>query len=140
MELHKLHILQRGTSAIRERMAVAGVLPAVRRDLEGASYATSRQHDSARSEKTKAAALAIVRKCPRNAIAVFQQCDHRALHVHVDALMYAVILQRADHLETRAIADVREPRITMSSEVALQDATIRCAIEQRAPCLELADS
>ena len=59
-------------------------------------------------------------------------------HVHVDALMDAVILQRADHLEAGAIADVREPRIAVAAEVALEDAAVGRAVEQRAPRLELA--
>ena len=53
----------------------------------------------------------------------------------VDALMHAVILQRANQLEARAVADVREPRIPMPAEVALQNAAVRRAIEHRAPRL-----
>ena len=60
------------------------------------------------------------------------------LHVDVDAAMDAVILQRADHLEAGAIADVREARIAMAAEVALQDAAVLRAIEHRAPGFELA--
>ena len=52
----------------------------------------------------------------------------------------AVVLQRADHLEARAVADVREPRIAVAAEVALQDAAVRRAIEHRAPRFELADT
>ncbi len=54
--------------------------------------------------------------------------------------MDAVILERADHLEAGAIADVREPRILVAAEVALQDAAVGRAIEERAPGLELADA
>ena len=60
--------------------------------------------------------------------------------MHVDALVDAVILQRADHLETGAVADVREARIAMAAEVALQDAAVLRAIEHGAPGLELADA
>ena len=56
----------------------------------------------------------------------------------VDALVDAVILQRADHLEAGAIADVREARIAVAAEVALQDPAVLGAIEDRAPRLELA--
>ena len=49
-----------------------------------------------------------------------------------------VILQRADHLEAGAVADVREARIAVAAEVALQDAAVRRAVEHRAPRLELA--
>ena len=67
-----------------------------------------------------------------------QQRDDGELHVDVEAAMDAVILQRADHLEAGAIADVREARILVAAEVALQDAAVGGAIEQRAPGLELA--
>ena len=75
---------------------------------------------------------------PAIAIAVLQQLERRALHVEVDALVDAVILQRADQLEAGAIADVREPRIAMAAEVALRDQAFLRAIEDRAPLLELA--
>ena len=52
--------------------------------------------------------------------------------------MDAVILQRADHLEPGAIADVRQARILVAAEIALQDAAVGRAIEQRAPGFELA--
>ena len=58
----------------------------------------------------------------------------------VDAAVDAVILQRADHLEAGAIADVREARILVAAEVALEDAAVLRAIEDRAPRLELADA
>ena len=54
--------------------------------------------------------------------------------------MNPVILERADHLEAGAIADVGQPRILVAAEVALQDAAVRRAIEERAPGLELADA
>ncbi len=58
--------------------------------------------------------------------------------MNVDALMNAVILERADHFQPGAVADVGEPRIPVSAEVALEDAAVRRPVEQRAPCLELA--
>ena len=60
--------------------------------------------------------------------------------MHVDALVHAVVLQRADHLEPGAVADVRQPRVAVTAEVALQDAAVLGAVEQRAPRLELADA
>ena len=86
------------------------------------------------------AALAIVAERAGDAVAVLEQRDDRALHVDVDAAMDAVILERADHLEAGAVADVREPRIAVAAEVALQDAAVRRAVEHRAPRLELADA
>ena len=49
-----------------------------------------------------------------------------------------MILQRPDHLQAGPVADVRETRIAMAAEVALQDAAVLGAIEERAPRLELA--
>ena len=60
--------------------------------------------------------------------------------MHVDALMDAVILQRADHLEAGAVADVGEARIAVAAEVALEDPAVRRPIEHRAPRFELADA
>ena len=56
----------------------------------------------------------------------------------VDALVDAVVLQRADHLQAGAVADVRQPRIAVAAEVALQDAAVLRAVEDRAPGLQLA--
>ena len=50
----------------------------------------------------------------------------------------AVILQRADHLEAGAVAHVREARIAMAAEVALQNAAVLGAVEQRAPGFQFA--
>ncbi len=52
---------------------------------------------------------------------------------NVDALMDAVILQRADHFEAGAVADVRQPRIPVAAEIALQNAAVAGAVEHRAP-------
>jgi hypothetical protein len=49
----------------------------------------------------------------------------------------AVLLERADHLEARAIADVREARVLVTAEVALEDPPVGRAVEERAPLLEL---
>ena len=60
-----------------------------------------------------------------------------AFHVDVDALVHGVLLEDADHLEAGAVADVREPRVAMTAEVALEDEAILRAIEEGAPLLEL---
>ena len=52
----------------------------------------------------------------------------------------AVVLERADHLEAGAVADVGEPRVAVAAEVALEDAPVLRAVEERAPVLELADA
>ena len=106
--------------------------------VERAADAAGRQHDGLAAKEPEAPALAVVRERAGDAIAVLEQREDRALHVHVDALMDAVVLQRADHLEPGAVADVREARIPVPAEVALEDAPVGRAVEQRAPRLELA--
>ena len=54
--------------------------------------------------------------------------------------MDAVILQRADHFEAGAVADVGQARILVAAEIALQDAAVLRAVEHRAPRFQLADA
>ncbi len=82
--------------------------------------------------------LAVVGECAGDLVAVFQEPNNRALHVNRNALVNAVILKRADHLEPRAVADVGQSRIFVSAEVALENLAVRGAIEDRAPRFELA--
>jgi hypothetical protein len=49
----------------------------------------------------------------------------------------AVLLERADHLEARPVADVGEARVLVAAEVALENSPVGRAIEERAPGLEL---
>ena len=47
------------------------------------------------------------------------------------------MLERADHLQPGAVADVGQPGVPVTAEVALEDAAVRRAVEQGAPLLEL---
>jgi hypothetical protein len=49
-----------------------------------------------------------------------------------------MVLQRANQLEARAVADVRQTRVAVSAEIPLVDAAIGRAIEDRAPAFQLA--
>ena len=138
MELDELHVHEIGSGVVGERVTVAGVLPAVARDLVGAADAAGRQDDRLGPEQLEPAALALVAERADDAIAVLEQLDDRALHVHVDALVDPVILQRANHLETGAIADVGQARIPVAAEVALENLSVLGPIEHRAPRFELA--
>jgi hypothetical protein len=51
-----------------------------------------------------------------------------------------VVLQSADHLKARAVTDMRQPRIPMTAEIALQNPPIVCAIEKGTPCFQFADA
>ena len=137
MELHELHVHELGAGAIGQRLAVARVFPAVAGDLEGAADAARGQHDGFGREQLEAAALAVVSESADDAARIRQQIEDRVLHVHFDALMNAVILQGADHLEAGAVARVRQARIAVAAEVALQNFAVFGAIENRAPGFEL---
>ena len=86
------------------------------------------------------AALAPVADGAGDAVAVLEQARDRALHEHVDAVVHRVLLERADHLEAGAVADVREARVAVAAEVALEDAALLRAVEERAPAFELVDA
>ena len=73
MELHELHVDQLGAGVVGERVAVAGVLPAVARDLVGAADAAGGQHDRLGAKQLEAAALALVAERADDAVAVLEQ-------------------------------------------------------------------
>ena len=139
MELHELHVLQFRAGIVGKRVAVARVLPAVARDLVSSPDAARREHHRLRAKRHESPALALVAEGADDAATVLEQSNDRALHVHVDPLVDPMILERPDHLETRAIAHVREPRIAMAAEIPLEDAPVLRPIEHRAPGLELAN-
>ena len=60
MELHELHVLERGAGLIRERLAVAGVLPAVAGDRVGPPDTAGRKHHGLGTKKAEATPLAII--------------------------------------------------------------------------------
>ncbi len=54
--------------------------------------------------------------------------------------MDAVVLERADHLQAGAVADMRQARIAMPAEISVQDTAVFGAVEHRAPGLQLFDA
>ena len=138
VELHELHVDEFRARVVGERVPVAGVLPRVRRDLVRLADAAGRENDRLRAEHGPPAALAVVGERARDPVAVLQQPDDGALHVHRDALVDAVILERADEFEAGAVADVREPRVLVPAEVPLEDFAVGRAVEHRAPLFEFA--
>ena len=54
--------------------------------------------------------------------------------------MNAMVLQRANHLQTGAVAHMRETRILMTAEIALKNAAIFGAVKDRAPGFQFADA
>ena len=140
MELHEFHVEQFGAGFVRERHAVAGALPGIRSDLPGFSDAAGGDHDGLRLENDEAAALAPVAERARDAVAIFQQARDGAFHENVEAHLHAAILQRANHFEAGAVADVAEALVGVAAERALQNVAVVGAVEKRAPLLEFADA
>ena len=140
MELHKLHVHQRGARVISQRVPVARIFPAIAGDLVSASDAARGKHHGFGPKEQKAASFALVAESAGDAAIVFQQGQDGALHVDFHAEVNTVILQRADHFEAGAIAHMRQPRIPMAAEIALQNAPVFRAVEQRAPGFQLADA
>src|SRR5262249_9122283 len=113
MELHELHIDQIGARIIRERLPIAGVLPAIARDLECAAHASGTENHRLGFEQMKTAPLAVIGKDADHSAIVLEQGHNRVLHEYIDALMDTVILERANHLEASTIAYVCQARISM---------------------------
>ena len=51
-----------------------------------------------------------------------------------------MVLERADHLQARAITDVGEPRVPVATKVPLEDVPVIGAVEKCSPGLELANA
>src|SRR5207247_9583780 len=118
-------------------MPVAGAIPTVARNLIGFANSAGGENNCFGAKNFEPTAFAIVSEGADDAVAIFQQRYDANLHVNLDALMHAMILQRANHFQTGAIPNVRQPRIFVAAEVPLQNATILGAIEHCAPRLEL---
>ena len=124
-------------------MAVAGVLPGVRRDLVGLADAAGGEDDRRGLDGHEAAGLAPVAEDAGDPAAVpvvlLEQLGDRALHEHVDADLDRALLEGPDHLQAGAVADVGEAGVAVAAEVALADEPVLGAVEQGAPVLELED-
>jgi hypothetical protein len=138
VELHELHIDQRRARPVRQGMAVAGAFPAIARYPERFADAAGRKHNRLGVKDLEIAALAVVRYGAHDALPILEQLNDRRLHVDVNAEVDRAILQRSNHLQARAVAYVRQPRVLVAAEVALQDAAVLGTVEQRAPGLEFA--
>ena len=121
-------------------MAVAGAFPRIAGDLERPAEAAGTNDNRLRLEDLEAAALAIVAERARDPRAVLEERDDGPFHVDGDALVNAMVLQRADHFEAGAVADVGEARITMAAEIALRNLAVLGAVEHGAPFLKLVDA
>ena len=140
MELHEFHVQKFRAGRVSERHAVAGAFPGIGGDFPGFADAAGGDDHGFGFEENEAALFTPVAECAGDAVAVFEQASDGALHVDVDALLDAAILQRANHLEAGAVADVAEALERVAAESALQDVAAIGAIEKRAPLFEFADA
>src|ERR1039458_6856692 len=112
---------------------IAGAFSRIAGHAIRTTQTTGAKHDSLRFENAETTTLAVVTKRANDAARILEQRNHGVFHVNNNALMDAMILQRADEFEARAVADVRETRITMAAEIALRNFSFFCAVEHRAP-------
>ena len=153
VELDELHVDQLRARPQGQRVAVAGVLPRVRRHLERLADAAGGEHDGGRVEQDEPAALAPVAERAGDGAVGGEQLGDRALGEHLDLRLVVaglgevlllqrndLLLHRADQLEPGAVTDVRQPRVGVPAEVALADPAVRGAVEQRAVGLQLPDA
>src|SRR3982751_5294593 len=138
MKLDVLHVDQLRARMVGQRVTVARAIPAVARDLVSLPDPTGREDDGFRAKNPKPPTLAVVAECSADSAAILQQGENTNLHVNINAAVDPVILQGANHFQTCPIADVREARVFMASEISLQNATILCPIEDCAPSLKFA--
>ena len=136
VELDELHVHQRGTDLIGQRLPVARVLPAVAGDRVGPAHPAGGQHDGFGPEEPELPVLAVVRQGPADPPGLLEEGDDRHLHVDVDPLVDPVVLEGADHLEAGPVADVGQSGIPVAAEIPLEDLAVFGPVEDGAPGLK----
>ncbi len=121
-------------------MAVPGAVPTVAGDLVRFADAAGGEHHRPGFEHLELAALALIPEGPHDPLAVLEQRQHADFHVHINTPVDAVILERANHFQSRAVTDVGEPGIFVPAEIALQDPPVRGAVEHGPPGLQFANA
>src|SRR5207249_3730863 len=132
-KLHEFHILQLCPRMISQRVAIAGTVPTVAGDLIGLANSTGGQHDRLGLENLESAALAVISESANHALAILEQRQNAKLHVDINAAMNPMVLERANHFQAGAIPHMRQPRIFVSAEIALQDSAIGRPVEHCSP-------
>ena len=141
VELDALHVDQLGAGPEGHGVAVAGALPRVRRELPRLSGAAGGEDHGLRGEGHELSGGTPVRDASGDStVAVVHELQHLALHEDVGVHRHDLLLERADQLEAGAVAHVGESRVTVTTEVALEDLAFRGAVEERPPLLKLVDA
>src|SRR6266446_7467753 len=118
MKLNKLHVDEFCAGLICESMAISSVFPAITRNFVGATNPPGGQHHCFGTENFELPPLAFVPEGAHHPVAILKQRKNGVLHMHIDSLVNAVVLQCANHFQAGAITHVREPRILMPSEMS----------------------
>ena len=137
VKLHELHVHELRAGEVRERLPVARALPRVRVHPERAADTARREDHGPRPEDHEPSCVPPVAERAAHATVVDEEARDRALHVDLHPGVDAVLLERPDHFEAGAIADVGEARVLVAADVALQDSPVGRAVEERPPRLEL---
>ncbi len=157
VELDELHVDQLRPGEQRERVPVTGVLPGVGGHGVGLADAAGGEDDRGRVEADETAGLAPVAEGPADGGVLggtlLEQLGDRALGEDLDVRLGVAVqllvlllegddplLEGADQLQARTVADVGEPGVLVAAEVALADLAVLGAVEQRAPGLQLPDA
>ncbi len=140
MELNEFHVHELGAGFIGKGHAVAGVFPGVGSNAPGFANAAGSDDDRFCPENDEAAVLAPVRKRTGNAAVSRQKPSDGAFHVDVNTLLNATVLQRSNHFEAGAVADVAEAFEGVAAEGALQDLAGFSAVEESAPLFEFTNA
>src|SRR6202021_795237 len=140
MELDEFHVHQRCSGTVCERVAITGIFPTVARDFVSPSNSSRRQHHGFSAKQVKSATLPIVSKRARDTIAILQQGDDCVFHENVETEMDAMVLKSANHLQSGAVADMREPGIARAPEVPLRNSAAPARSKRRAPGLQFTHS
>ena len=119
MKLNKLHIDQFRACFVAERETIAGRFPTVTRDFVSTANSAGGEHDRFRSKNSESAALPFVAKGADDPFTIFEERKNGVFHVNLNPLMHTMVLQRPNHFEPGPIADVRKPRIFMTTKIPL---------------------
>src|SRR5690606_14492629 len=120
-----------------------GVLPRIGCDLERLANSAGSHHHGRCFEQHAPSTLTPVSEGTGNTVAVLRQFRDGAFRKDLDARLVVsggrevfllkrdnLLLHRPNDLESGAVTDVSEPRIRVTTEVALTDSPVRRPIEQ----------
>ena len=139
MELEELHVDELRSGVVGQSVAVAGVLPGVAGDLVRLADAPGGHDHRAGPEDGEAPSLPVVAQGARHPVAILQEGGDGDLHVDVQALVDAMVLEGADHLQAGTVPHVGQPRVGVAAEVPLQDLPVGGPVHEGAPRLQLPD-